>query len=99
MTKISKEEVKKLATLSNLVLTDNEIERFSELFSETLKYMDTLNELDTSNVSETYQITGLTNVFQKDGEDKTTLSQEASLRSAKEQEDSLFVTNAVFDRE
>ncbi len=95
---IKPEEVKKLAQLSNLTLTDSEVKKFAELFTETLKYMDTLNELDTSNTKETYQITGLTNVFQKKDEDNTTLSQEAALKNAKEVKDNLFVTKAVLER-
>ncbi len=96
---VSKEEVEKLAKLSNLTLTPEEVEKFSKLFTETLKYMDILNELDTSKTRETYQVTGLTNVFQKDGEESETLSQEDALSNAKEVKGGLFVTKGVFDRE
>ena len=97
--KVSKVEVEKLAKLSNLTLTPAEVGKFAELFTDTLKYMDVLNELDTSNTPETYQVTGLTNVFQKDGEKNATLSQEQALSNANEAKDGLFVTKAVFDRE
>lgn len=94
---ISKEEVKKIAELSELDVSGEE-ESFSELLSDTISYVDILNELDTSNVFETYQVTGLTNVFQRGSENSTTLSQKEALENAKEEENGLFVTDPVFDR-
>jgi aspartyl-tRNA(Asn)/glutamyl-tRNA(Gln) amidotransferase subunit C len=93
---ISKEEVKKIAELSNLDVSGEE-ERFSELLSDTISYVDILNEVDTSNIPETYQVTGLTNIFQKGSENKTTLSKEEALSNVKP-EKGLFVTDPVFDR-
>ena len=82
-----------------LTLTDEELEKLSEMFSQTLSTIDTLKELDTSSVDETYQVTGLTNVFQKESESKATLEQKEVLSNAKEQTRGLFSTDAVFDRE
>lgn len=96
--KVTKEDVKKIAELSNLEISDAEINKFAELYTDTLGYMDELNELDTSETKETYNVTGLTNVFQKEEETKTTLSQAEALRNAPEEKDNLFVTKAVFDR-
>ena len=96
---VSKQEVEKLAKLSNLTLTAEEVDKFSKLFTETLKYMDILNELDTSKTRETYQVTGLNNVFQKDSEERETLNQKDALSNAREVKDGLFVTKGVFDRE
>lgn len=94
---ISKEEVKKIAELSELNISGEE-EKFSELLSDTISYVENLNELDTSNTSETYQVTGLTNVFQKGSENKVTLSKEEALENADKEEKGLFVTDPVFDR-
>ncbi|EKE00418.1 MAG: hypothetical protein ACD_22C00027G0002 [uncultured bacterium] len=95
---ISKEQVKKIAQLSNLALTEQEVEKFSEILSDTMKVVDVLKELDTENISETYQITGLTNVFQKSPDNTATLTQKEALQNAKEVIRGLFVTKAVFDR-
>ncbi|MFC1700502.1 Asp-tRNA(Asn)/Glu-tRNA(Gln) amidotransferase subunit GatC [Patescibacteria group bacterium] len=94
---ISKEEVKKIADLSNLDVSGEE-EKFSELLSDTISYVEILNELDTSNIKETYQVTGLTNIFQKGSENKTTLTREEALENADMEERGLFVTDPVFDR-
>jgi len=57
-----------------------------------------LDELDTSKVNETFQVTGLTNVYQ-DGSQKVTLSREDALKNVKEIIRNLVVTKGVFDRE
>ena len=95
---VTKEHVKKIAELSKLELTNEETEKFAEMFSETLQVIDVLEELDTSSVPETYQVTGLTNVFQAK-ENKATLTKEQVLKNAKEVIRDLIATDAVFDRE
>ena len=96
---ITKEQVQHIAHLSKLTLTDAETEKLANMFTETLDVIDVLDELNTSNVEETYQITGLTNVFQKDNENKITLTKEEVLKNAKEVQRGLIATKAVFDRE
>lgn len=98
MTSISKEELKHIAKLSNLPLRDGEDQVFSQLLSDTISYINVLNELDTSNTQETYQVTGLVNVFQKEDENIATLNQKDALKNAKDIERNLFVTKGVFDR-
>lgn len=93
---VSFEEVKKIAKLCKLTLTEKEMEKLSKMLSETLDYINVLDELDVTNTSETFQVTGLTNVFQ-DGFSNT-LSKEDALANAKEVIKGLFATEAVFDR-
>ncbi|AHB40150.1 MAG: hypothetical protein ACD_24C00255G0003 [uncultured bacterium] len=95
--KITIEEVKKIAQMSKLNIEGDE-EKFSQLLSQTLDYIKILDELDTSEVSETFQVTGLTNVYQ-DGSQKVTLSREDALKNVKETARNLVVTKGVFDRE
>jgi aspartyl-tRNA(Asn)/glutamyl-tRNA(Gln) amidotransferase subunit C len=94
---ISPEIVKKVAQLSKLNLSDSEVATFAKLFTDTLKYMDMLNELDTDRVTETYQVTGLTNVFQG-SETKESLRVDKALNNASERVDDYFATKGVFDR-
>jgi aspartyl-tRNA(Asn)/glutamyl-tRNA(Gln) amidotransferase subunit C len=47
---ISKEEVTKIASLSNLALTPEETESFSVQLAGIVAYIDQLNELDTAHV-------------------------------------------------
>ena len=64
--KLSDEEVRKLADLARLYLTDEEVERFGGQLTDILTYVGVLSELDTEGVPETCQVTGLSNVTMKD---------------------------------
>jgi len=54
--KITEKEVRYVADLANLKLTGEEIERLSKDLDEILTHIDTLNELDTSNVQPMTQV-------------------------------------------
>jgi aspartyl/glutamyl-tRNA(Asn/Gln) amidotransferase C subunit len=98
MTKnITKEEVKKVAELAQLDVSGDE-EKFADLLSDTLEYIKVLSELDTENVEETYQVTGLKNVFKVGKENYATVTKEEALSNAHEVVDGLVVTKAVFNR-
>lgn len=93
--KISQEEVKKLAKLCKLDLTAEEVDKFSRLLTDTLGYIAVLDELDTDDVAETYQVTGNKNVFMGQNHPITTLAKAEALANAAEQVDDLFATKAV----
>ncbi len=95
---LTKEQVNKIARLTKLPLSDEQAVTLSYLLSDTLRTIDTLKELDTTNVEETYQVNGLTNVYQKDEENRQTLPKEKALQNAGEVVKGLFATKAVFDR-
>lgn len=94
---ITQETVKKIAKLCKLDVSGIE-EKLAEMFNDTLKSIEVLNELDLASLPPTYQVTGLTNVFQKEGEASGTLSEEKALSNAKLKLNDLFVTDGVFDR-
>ena len=54
--KISEQEVRYVADLANLKLTDEETARFSRDMNEILTHMDKLNELDTSDIEPMAQV-------------------------------------------
>lgn len=66
MAKLSREDVLKLARLSRLKLTDEEVERFRVELSNILEYVEVLNKVDTSGLEPTSQVTGLKNVMRED---------------------------------
>jgi aspartyl-tRNA(Asn)/glutamyl-tRNA(Gln) amidotransferase subunit C len=66
MSKLSRDDVLKLANLSRLRLTDDEIERFRVELSGILEYVEKLDDVDVSGLKPTYQVTGLKNVMRKD---------------------------------
>lgn len=68
MAKLSREEVLKLAKLSRLRLSDEEIDQFGAEISEILEYVEQLGKVDTTGLKPTSQVTGLVNVTRPDEE-------------------------------
>ena len=66
MTKINKEEVKKVAQLARLELNENEINNHAEQLEKILKYIKQLELIDTENIPCTTRAIEVTNVFRKD---------------------------------
>lgn len=66
MTKLSREDVLKLARLARLDLSDEEIEEFSAELTEILQYVEQLQSVDVEGLEPTHQVTGLTNVTRSD---------------------------------
>jgi aspartyl-tRNA(Asn)/glutamyl-tRNA(Gln) amidotransferase subunit C len=82
--KITEQEVRYVADLANLKLTDQEIGRLSKDMDEILTHMDTLKEIDTSQVEPMTQVlyeAGETATLREDQE-RAPLGNEAALANA-----------------
>ena len=66
MTKITKDEVRKVAELARLELNENEINNHAEQLEKILEYIKQLEEIDTNEVPCTTRAIEVTNVFRKD---------------------------------
>lgn len=66
MTKISDDEVRHLAVLGSLELTDEEFGNLREDIENIITHVDALSAVDTSGVEPTYQVTDLENVMRED---------------------------------
>ena len=66
MTQLTAAQVRHIAKLARLRLSDDETAKMAEELTSILKYVDMLSEVDTKNVKPTAQVTGLNNVFRKD---------------------------------
>lgn len=95
---LTKDEVKHVGQLANLTLNDQEIERLSDQLSETLKYIEQLNEVDTKQVEETHSVTGLVNIMRPDETEKS-LTQSQALQNSKSSENGQFKVKAIFEQE
>ena len=89
MTKITKEEVKKVAHLSRLELNENEIINHAKQLENILEYIKQLEKIDTDNVPCTTRAIEVTNVFRKD-EKKKYESAEELLELSPSREDEYF---------
>lgn len=66
MSKLSAEDVLKLAALSKLKLSEEEVEKLRAELSEILNYVEMLDKVDTTSLEPTYQVSGLVNVSRQD---------------------------------
>ena len=66
MSKLSREDILKLARLSRLRLSEDEIMKLQVELSTILDYVETLNQVDTEGLEPTFQVTGLTNAMRPD---------------------------------
>lgn len=87
MSKITTDDVRQLAQLSSLQMSDGEIESIAADIENILNYIGQLNELDTTGVEPTYQVTGLENVWRGDEVDSGDVPREQLLALTAEQSD------------
>lgn len=87
MSTITTNDVRHLAQLSNLQLSDDEITSLQTDLANILDYINQLNELDTTGIEPTYQVTGLENVWRDDVVDASTVSRKDLLALAPDQAD------------
>jgi len=85
MAKLSKEEVKHVAHLARLAITEEEAEKFAEQLGKITDFAQTLNELDTTNVEPTSHVFPIVNVLREDVAEKG-LDREVMMLNVKEQE-------------
>lgn len=64
--KIAEQEVRKIAELSRLSLSSDELKKRTEDMNNIINYMDTLNEIDTDNVKELYNVNDMSNPLRDD---------------------------------
>lgn len=94
--RLTKSQVKHIARLARLELTDKEVEEFRKQLADILDYVSQLNELDASGIEPTSQVTGLENVTR---EDKPTpsLNQKEVLSNAPRKQNNFFKIKAIFE--
>jgi aspartyl-tRNA(Asn)/glutamyl-tRNA(Gln) amidotransferase subunit C len=64
--KLSTQEIQHIANLARLDLTEAELELYGNQLSGILDYIDQLQEVDTTGVEPTAQVTGLENILRED---------------------------------
>ena len=62
----NREDVLKLASLSKIKLTDEEVDKFVVELDAIVKYVEQIDSVDVSGLSPTDQVTGLANVTRSD---------------------------------
>lgn len=96
MATITKEEVRHVAHLARLAITDEEVEHFTEQLAKIVQFADKLNELDTTNVEPTTHVLPLENVFRED-KSIAGLDREVMMKNVKDQEAGQVKVPAIMD--
>lgn len=91
---LTKEEVKKLAVLARIELSEAQVEKFQKDLSTVLDYIDELKKVNTSGVDEVFEVTGLVNV-QRDDKPVVADNHEAIFSNAPEMKDGYYKVKAI----
>ena len=89
MSRISADDVRKVAQLARLNLPDDKIATYTEQLESILGYVSQLEQVDTTGVPETTRAVEVTNVTRNDGVDPTPVREEL-LNQAPQREGDFF---------
>ena len=81
VTRISKEEVKHVANLARLAISEEETEKLQKQLDSIITFAEQLNELDTENIEPTTHVLHMKNVLREDKASKG-LPREEVLKNA-----------------
>lgn len=90
MTKFSAADIRKLARLCRLRLTDEEVTKYQDELSAILAYVEQLQDVDVAGLEPTSQVTGLQNVVRIDEEVNYGVTPKELLKNAPAQQDDMF---------
>lgn len=93
---ISRSDIDHVAVLARLALSDEEKELFTVQMGAILSYVETLNELDTANVSPTSHAVPLQNAFRPDAV-RPSIGIDAALANAPDKSDGYFRVPPVIE--
>ncbi|MCL7747651.1 Asp-tRNA(Asn)/Glu-tRNA(Gln) amidotransferase subunit GatC [Halalkalibacter alkaliphilus] len=86
MSRIQEEQVKHVANLARLAITEDEAKMFTEQLDAIITFAEQLNELDTTGVEPTTHVLDMKNVLREDKSEKG-LPVEDVLKNAPDHED------------
>jgi aspartyl-tRNA(Asn)/glutamyl-tRNA(Gln) amidotransferase subunit C len=90
------DEVRHVARLAQLRLSDAELEAMRQELSRILDYVDMLQEVDVTDVPPTAQVTDVVNVVRPD-EVRPSLPVEEALAAAPQREGDFFKVKPIFE--
>ncbi len=93
---LSREQVKHIATLARVGLSDEDVDRFGEQLSVILDYFERLRQVNTEGVPPTAHTLALHNVWRED-EAGPSMDKEAMLANAPMREGDHFRVRVILD--
>lgn len=98
MARVTRDEVKHIANLARLQITEDETTEMQESLESILNFANQIDEANTEDVEPTYHVLDLQNVLRED-KAKEGIPQELALKNAKETEDGQFKVPSVMNGE
>lgn len=95
---LSADDVRAIADLARLELSDDDVQRYQQQLSGILGYFQKLEELDTSHIDPTSSVLPLTNVMRAD-KSNNALSVDDVVANAPDSDGEQFRVRAVLDSE
>ncbi len=92
--RITREEVRQVAHLARLNVTEDQIDAFAGQIGRILEYIDQLNQVDTTGVAPTFHASVQTNAFRED-EVQGHLNLDEALANAPKEADGSFIVPRV----
>ena len=92
----SLDDVRKVASLARLKLSDEELEQVAEKIGSILDYVEVLNEVDVSNVEPMAHVADVSNVFRDDAI-RESLPREAALSNSPKTDGKYFLVPQIID--
>ncbi len=93
--KIDPDQVRRIARLARINLTQGELEQFAGQLSDVLNYIDQLSELNTEGVEPTTGPLKISNVFRQDQAARSLSSEEALANAPKKHGDFFAVPKVL----
>ena len=98
MARVTRDEVKHIANLARLQITEDETTEMQESLESILNFANQIDEANTEDVEPTYHVLDLQNVLREDKAQEG-IPQELALKNAKETEDGQFNVPSVMNGE
>ncbi|KAF0816076.1 MULTISPECIES: Asp-tRNA(Asn)/Glu-tRNA(Gln) amidotransferase subunit GatC [unclassified Cytobacillus] len=96
MSRISTDQVKHVAHLARLAMTEEEAKAYTEQLDKMISFAELLNELDTEDVEPTSHVLDMKNVLRED-KAKKGLPQEEVLKNAPDHQDGYIKVPSIIE--
>ncbi len=96
MSLLTTDDIRKVAALSRLKVSESEAERLKQQLGEILQYVHRLDEVDTSDVEPMAHAVEVSNVFRED-EPRESLSREQALANAPQADGRYFLVPPILN--
>lgn len=97
MAKLTDDDIRHLAGLANIKVSDDEVATFRAQLGDILDYVAQLDSVDTAGLEPTSQVTGLTNVSRADGATSDTMDRGRLLAQTPDQADNQIKVPRVLE--